>query len=376
MLIIGVLPFFAFGAVKQKSVPQFSYGAWLPYWKKQEALQEISPNIQKFNELSPFSYEVNSLDKLIDKFKIDDESWTEFLKNENKNPRLKIIPTIAWFSGKQIHDILKNPKTREKHIAEIVSLVETKNFDGIDIDYENKKAETAASFSRFIKILSGKLRAKKKILSCSVEARTPLHSRFIVIPKDLKYANDYYVLGKYCDEVRVLAYDQRNIDLVLNKEKGGMKLYMPVADNDWVEKVIKETKRYIAPQKIMLGIPTFGHEYEIKKDGEKYVFERIKSVTYKSAVDLANSLNLKPERNSADELSFIYATSSVLKTESVVLISASSTENLLATSTRFVLFNDALSMSDKIKLAKKYKLRGVIFFKFDGETDSELWKKF
>lgn len=109
MLIMGVLPFFAFGAVKQKSSSQFLYGAWLPYWKKQEAFQEVSSNIQKFNELSPFSYEVNSDGMLIDKFKIDDELWTEFLKNENKNPRLKIIPTIAWFNGKEIHNILKNP---------------------------------------------------------------------------------------------------------------------------------------------------------------------------------------------------------------------------------------------------------------------------
>lgn len=375
-ILIGIIsPFFTFAAIKPlKNGREFLYGAWLPYWKEKEALAEIFSNIQKFNELSPFSYEVSSDGKLIDKFKINDELWVKFL-NEHKNSRLKIIPTIAWFNRNQIHEILKNPKTRESHIEEIVSLVETKNFDGIDIDYENKKAETSISFSKFIKSLSEKLHKNKKILSCSVEARTPLASRLKVIPKDFKYANDYYVLSKYCDEVRVLAYGQGKIDLLLNEKKGNKgKFYAPVSDNDWVEKVIKETKRYIVPQKIMLGIPTFGYEYEYKKsDNGKIVYEKIRSVTYKSAVDLASSLNLKPARNSAYELSFTYATSSLIENKNTV---ATSTENLFATSTRLVVFNDAVSMSDKIKIAKKHKFRGVVFFKFDGETDSELWKKF
>lgn len=339
---------------------KFSYAAWLPYWKESEALQEIKPNLAKFKELSLFSYEVQPDGTIKDKFKIKGELWQNFLP-EAKKVKIKTIPTIAWFNGDEIHKFLSKKKNREKHIAEIISLARENNFDGIDIDYENKKAETAASFSRFIRMLSAALHKEGKTFSCSVEARTPLHARLIVIPKDFKYANDYYVLEKYCDEVRVLAYDQRHIDLTLNKEKGGDKLYMPVADPAWVEKVINETKRYVAPQKIILGIPTFGYEYKIIKNGERYSYEKWNSVSYKKAMDLANSLNIKPERNSAGELSFTYATS---------------TADLTATSTRLVWFTDTASITDKIKLAKKHKIRGAIFFKFDGETDPEIWNKF
>ncbi len=385
LLIITTVisPFLSFAATKtipaKKSLEKtkFYYGAWLPYWKEEESLAEIKPYLNKFKELSPFSYEVGAGGVIKDKFKINEELWQNFLPL-TISANIKIIPTIAWFDKDEIHKFLSKKGNREKQIADIISLVEKNGFDGIDVDYENKKAETGIYFSKFIKSLSLALHQKKKILACSVEARTPLHSRLTVIPKDLKYANDYYVLAKYCDETRILAYDQRNVDLILNKKKGGEKIYMPVADIEWVEKVIKETKRYVAPQKIMLGIPTFGHEYKISpangtsKNGKNYSYEKIRSVTYKDAIDLANSLNIKPERNSAGELSFIYATSSPLKLNS----DCKNCELTYATSTRLVLFSDAVSMSEKIKLEKKYKLRGAIFFKFDGETDPAIWNLF
>lgn len=407
LIAANIFPFLSFAAGKKIPAKgaaekiKFYYSAWLPYWKKEESLEEIKPYLNKFKELSPFSYEVSLSGEIKDKFKIKEDLWQNFLPLA-KNAGIKIIPTIAWFNGNEMHKFLSKKANREKQIADIISLAEQNNFDGIDIDYENKKAETGIYFSKFIKSLSGALRKKKRTLVCSVEARTPLHSRLTVIPKDLKYANDYYILGEYCDETRILAYNQKNIDLILNKEKGGDKIYMPVADKKWVEKVIKETKRYIAPQKIMLGIPTFGYEYEITKNGEKYSYEKIKgikpfvltalgqyenkfsyysslvkirSVTYKKAMELAGGLGVTPERNSAGELSFIYATSSPLNDgggcKSLTAICLTS-----ATSTRYVSFTDAVSMSDKIKLAKKYKLRGVIFFKFDGETDPAIWKEF
>jgi spore germination protein YaaH len=39
----------------------------------------------------------------------------------------------------------------------------------------------------------------------------------------------------------------------------------------------------------------------------------------------------------------------------------------------FVSFSDAQSALDKIDLAKKYGLRGVMFFKADGELDPAIW---
>jgi spore germination protein YaaH len=44
-----------------------------------------------------------------------------------------------------------------------------------------------------------------------------------------------------------------------------------------------------------------------------------------------------------------------------------------ATTTFFVSFPDAQSEMDKVALAKQYGLRGVMFFKADGQMDPALW---
>ena len=43
---------------------------------------------------------------------------------------------------------------------------------------------------------------------------------------------------------------------------------------------------------------------------------------------------------------------------------------------RFITYDDAKSAEDKLELADKYDLRGVTFFKIDGEEDQDIWRLF
>ncbi len=368
---------------KTTTKTSFYYAGWLPFWKKQSGAQDISDELYKFRELSPFSYEVKADGTLVDKLKLTEGFWPNWLLAA-RDAGVKIIPTIAWFDGQDIHKLLANKKKRLAHEDAIAKLVKDMKFDGIDIDYESKLPETKDYFSTFIYGLALRLHSQKKILSCTIEARMPLTSLLGGVPKDTRRANDYAALNKYCDEVRVMAYDQGLIDGQLDRAKGNSgTLYAPVADPDWVKKVLAETLKQISKKKIMLGIPTYGYEYEVSWSDGFLTYKRLRTHTFFQAIKRAVEVGAVQQRNSAGELSFTYSTSNsvgdfspsltwqVSSTQPAVIASAS--VNGLAT--RFVSFSDAESAMQKIALAKKLGLRGVVFFKLDGEQDPFLWEK-
>ncbi len=66
MLIVFLFPFFAFAAGGK-----FLYAGWLPFWKKQDGALDIALNLEKLNEISPFSYEVSPDGTLRDTLKIN-----------------------------------------------------------------------------------------------------------------------------------------------------------------------------------------------------------------------------------------------------------------------------------------------------------------
>jgi len=339
------------------------YAGWLPYWQKQDGAMDAGLNLDKFQEISPFSYEVNVDGTLKDKMNIDEGLWPGWLAAA-RDAHVKIIPTVAWFDGAGIQKLLSNATKRRAHEDIIAKLVTDKKFDGVDIDYESKLADTKPYFSLFIQGLAQRLHAKKKLLSCTIEARMPLADRYAVIPKDTRVANDYVVLNKYCDEVRVMAYDQGTIDLKLDAKKGTGHLYAPVADPAWVEKVIKETVKTISRKKVMLGIPTY---------------RRLRSVNFFTAMNVADRVGATPVRSSAGELSFTYASSTLIEVSDALRSDVSSTapaELLPAPAvTRYISFTDADAIAQKIALVNKYGLRGAAFFKFDGQADPMLWEK-
>ena len=334
-----------------------SYSTWLAYWKKDASAVDVMSHLNSFVEMSPFGYTVRADGTLADTALIDQSPWTS-LFTQASSSGVKIIPTVAWSDSASIYKVLSNTKLRTAHVQQIMSVVTSHNFAGIDIDYENKTLATKAGFSAFLKQLGTALHAKKKIMTCSIEARTPLNSRFVNVPKTTSYVNDFSVINQYCDEVRIMAYDQYNVDIVLNKNKGGgLNYYAPISDTDWVKKVIMETLNTISRKKIVLAVATYARDYTVVQNGNSYSYTNPKSIAYNDAMTLAQSNNLIPTRNSAGELGFAYTV-------------ASST----ATSTlHYVSISDAGSVSDKIKLAKAYSLKGVAIFKIDGSEDPQIW---
>ena len=281
MILAAALPLVSSAAAK----PKFYYGVWLPFWQAQNGASDISINLDKLQEVSPFSYEISSNGGLVDDLNIGNGSWDAWFSSA-RELGVKIIPTVAWFDGSSMLTLMQNTKKRQAHEDMIAALAKSENFDGIDIDYEDKPAAIRPYFSLFIQGLAQRLHAMNKTLTCTVESRTPPSDGTVVTPD--QRANNYVVLNQYCDEVRVMAYDQGLVDQNLDEAKGSSTLYAPVADPAWVNIVLQQALQDIKPSKIMLGIPTYGYEYQVTWNDGVTTYAQVRSFTFTQAMDRAD----------------------------------------------------------------------------------------
>lgn len=354
----------------------FEVSGWIPYWRTATGTADVLPNLNKVQEINPFVYTLKSDGTLLDNGKLDQEPWKSFIVEARKK-NVRIIPTVMTSNGELVHTLLSNQKTRIALEDHITAVVKEKGFDGIDIDFEGKKAETRDYFSTFLKGLY--MRMGNKWVMCTVEARTPAEDRFVEIPKDLEFANDFPSLNKYCDRVRFMTYDQQSVDLTLNNAHVN-ELYAPVSDPAWVEKALRLAMKDIKKSKIVMGIPTYGYEYDVTAYANGYTYDLLWSFNPGYALPIARQYGITPTRNSYGEMFFTYIattsqTTSAIPNSANVGAAASSLAQLTNTNHTFrmMVWNDAQAVQEKIALAKKLGIRGVAIFKFDGGQDPGIW---
>lgn len=352
-------------AVKLTAAP-LEVSGWIPYWRAATGTADVLPHVQNLTAVMPFGYIVQDDGSLSDAFHFNDPSATStanVLRAAAKAAKTKVIPTVMWSSSAAEKEILSSQPSRRALEEAIVAEVEAQGFDGINIDFENKPSSTRPYFSLFLKGLYGLM--GNKLVYCSIEARTPPSSAFSTIPDKIDYANDYVAINKYCDRVQLMTYDQGAGDVKLNSAANS-KPYIPVSDPKWVEKVVTLAAQTISKKKLIIGVPTYGYEYELVPIQQGYRYNIAWAFNPRYATELATDLGVTPERNDAGEMSFVYQATT---TPAIAGAAAALTPPL-----RIVWWSDAKAIADKVKLARSLGVRGVAIFKFDGGEDPAMWE--
>lgn len=359
----------------------FEYSGWIPYWREEQGVKDVRANISRLNEINPFGYIVQQDGVVHDAMGIVDEPWKSLLA-EARARKVRVIPTVMWSDAEAMHRILGDKTTRTELVDSIVTIVKNEGFSGVDIDFEGKHAETRDHFSAFLKELYQKM--GNKWVMCTIEPRTPLSARYEgTPPQDAgTYANDFAAFNKYCDRVRIMTYDQGTIDVQLNAAAKSVP-YVPIADPRWVEKVVKETAKSIGKHKIVLGVATYGYEYEVTPLSQSgYRYARQWSFNPAYATEVMQKYGLVARRGLSGEMTVSYMpaikpsapTSNTLPNPEP--LSAFAAPAAVAAATlpiNLLVWSDATAVQHKIDLAKKLGVRGVAFFKLDGGQDPGFW---
>ena len=175
-------------ALLSVTVPASAYAmetaAWVPWFGDGNSTKSAIKNIKKLDIVYLFTYEVQSDGSLRNRVDYTDHDWKKLIDTARKN-KTKVIPTLAWFDGDQIESVLSDDTARKQHIDVIAKMVKDNNFDGVNIDYEQKNKTSRDDFSLFLKELKAAL--GEKSLTCALEARTPPDSLYKDIPANLEY---------------------------------------------------------------------------------------------------------------------------------------------------------------------------------------------
>jgi spore germination protein len=355
---------------------------WIPYWRTASGTADMLAHLDSFTEINPFGYTVRTDGTLYDALGILDTPWAALVAAA-KAKHIRVIPTVMWANTDAIHQVLSHTASRIKLENDIAKLAKANNFDGIDIDFENKMAEDKDYFSTFLKGLYARM--GPKWVMCSIEPRMPLADRYLdpsqAPPDATTYANDYAAINKYCDRVRLMTYDQGTASVVLNAAQSGP--YVPVADPKWVADIVNLAAQTIPKKKLELGIATYGYEYALNQANGSYQYSLLWAFDPGYATQIEQQYGVAPVRNSAGELSLLYtphvaperptSADPITYIPSSIVASPSVAQAFTPATQSILWWSDASAVADKVALAKSLGVRGIALFKIDGGEDPNIW---
>lgn len=244
-----------------------------------------------------------------------------------------VDPSTGAFSGTYAASVLGSQTARTALEQNLVNVAVANNYTGIDLDFENIPDTSAgrAMYSQFVTELSKKLHAANKQLSVTVPAETGADSE----PWDNGY--DYASIGQAADWVPIMAYD-----FSWSGSAPG-----PVAPYYWDESVIKYAASAIPANKIILGLPTYGYDWDTTAGSPA------KALSLTAVDALIQKNNITPLWDSTDAVPYFTYTDANGDAHTVY-------------------YENEASITQKLGLVNTYQLAGIAFWR-SGLEDQSFW---
>lgn len=251
---------------------------------------------------------------------LDDDFAIQFARDNRVAPLATITNlTSGGFSPEVTRQVLTYPEQRNQLLNNIEMLVTTKNYAGVNVDFERVREEERDLYTGFLRLLSERLKPKGYFVSVAVPAKTS---------EDIPWLKgyDFGGIGAVVDFAFIMAYDWH----VPSSQPG------PVAPIGEVRNAIEFAMKYMDRKKIILGVPRYGYEWTM--DNGNAVSGRAVSVS--GATQLALRYQVPIQYSTEYEQPFFtYWNEFGIR--------------------HIVWFENAQARSTKFQLAVDYQIRGV-----------------
>jgi len=205
-------------------------------------------------------------------------------------------------------------------LTEIVDA--SRDYDGVQIDFEMVPAPDAENFYSFLELLKKKIGTKT--LSLAIPART----------RNVGDAYDYDRISRIVDKVIVMAYDEHWSGSVPGS----------IASLAWCHKVSDYALAHIGKDKLIMGLPFYGRAWTEKNPAKAYRFSGISDLITEKNIPL------------------------ISRDDSVPFFSYDETVHVN------VFFEDGFSIISRALMYEGLSVRAIAFWKL-GQEDRSIWNR-
>lgn len=294
----------------------YANGYAYPYIN-QELLRETLPFL---SWISPFTYGITEDGNLLP---LNDQIILSTAQIYGVAPLLHLstLTPDGVFSSERATLILNDPGLTQNLISQIVQTIQSKNYAGIDIDFEFVSLQNRDAYTSFVREVREALAPLGYPVFVALAPKTSSEQK-----GSLYEGHDYGGLGAAADFVFLMTYEW------------GYTYGPPlaVAPLPSVRKVVEYALTQVPAEKIYLGIPNYGYDWKLPF--QKGV-SRAKLIGNQEAVEIARAQNAAISYSETDQAPFFS-------------YYAQGAEHI-------VWFEDARSIKAKLNLVPEYGLTGV-----------------
>lgn len=255
---------------------------------------------------------------------IDDQPLIN-LAYEYRTAPVMLISSITeegTFSGSKASTLFNDVNLQNKVIANIIDIMVEKGYVGLDVDFEYIEAKDGEAYLRFLENVASQLHPMGFFVNTDLAPKTSGRQAGL-----LYEAHNYPEIGAISDTVLLMTYEW-------GYTYGPP---MAVAPLNKVAEVLDYAVTEIPPEKILMGIPNYGYDWQLPF--ERGV-TRATTIGNQQAIEIAARYGAEIQFDeTAQSPYFEYFTRNGIK--------------------HIVWFEDVRSIQQKFDLADEFRLRGV-----------------